>query len=79
MAKVKEVTAEFSIGGQVQVKKFDIQSTYEYRAAKTAVLEKDDDPDVVVIELTDSLKTLLEPQAQQDFEDLWDQRLASEN
>jgi hypothetical protein len=79
MPKVKEVEAGFCVGGQIQVKKFDIQATYEYSASKRIELEDGDDPDEVINDTIDGLKKkLLEPKGQEDFESLWEQRLKNE-
>jgi hypothetical protein len=36
MAEVTEVEVGYRVGGKVQVKKFDIQSTYEYALPSAA-------------------------------------------
>jgi hypothetical protein len=77
MAEVTEVEVGYRVGGKVQVKKFDIQSDYEYAASKRAALEEGDDPDEVVQELLDGIKDLIDPPAQKDFDDLWDVRVGT--
>lgn len=77
MAKVTEVEVGYRVGGKIQVKKFDIQSDYEYAASKHAELEKGDEPDEVIEELLSSIKHLIDPPAQKDFEDLWKVRVGT--
>ena len=79
MAKTREVTAGVRVGGQIQVKKFDIQAEYEYQASKVITLEEGDDENQIIDDTLDEIKKkLLEPKRQQDFEDLWKQRLSNE-
>lgn len=79
MAEVREVEVGYKLGGQIQVKKFDIQSTYEYSVSKRLALAPGEDPDEVIEETLDELREkILEPKGQAEFEALWEQRLKNE-
>ena len=75
MAEVREVEVGYKVGGKVQVKKFDIQSDYEYYAAQTVTLDPDDNEYEEIDRRLLALKEQLDPMAQADFDELWKQRV----